>query len=105
MKTMGFPSLRPGFEETRRMTNPDHTSTVTFRHLHGILTVTYNRPSSDALDKFVLTWQEILWNLVDLPATATSHQTDCRPIPSDSQSHDQMGAPSPPSASNSLRRM
>lgn len=76
MKSLGFPDFTHEFEETGRSANPDKTTSVTFRHDHCTLTVTYNRPSADALDKFIATWQEILLNLVDLPEPADSHHAD-----------------------------
>lgn len=76
MKSLGFSTLAHEFEETGRSTNADGSACVTFRHDHCVLTVTYNRPSPNALDKFISTWQEILLNLVDLPEPPESHQAE-----------------------------
>jgi len=76
MKSLGFPTFTHEFEEIGRSTNPDGTTSVTFRRDHCALTVTYNRPSRDALDKFITTWQEILLNLVDLPEPKYPHQAE-----------------------------
>lgn len=74
MKSLGFPDFTHEFEETGRSTDADGSTCVTLRHDHCVLTVTYNRPSPDALDKFIATWQEILLNLVDLPEPTESYQ-------------------------------
>ncbi|OPG17117.1 hypothetical protein [Ferroacidibacillus organovorans] len=76
MKSLGFPTFTHEFEETGRSTNPDGTTSVTFRRDHCALTVTYNRPSADALEKFIISWQEILLTLVDLPDPSESHHAD-----------------------------
>lgn len=76
MKPLGFLDFTNEFEETGRSSNPDGTTSATFRHDRCALTVTYNHPSADALDRFIATWQEILLSLVDLPEPVESHHAD-----------------------------
>ncbi|MHB1685509.1 MAG: hypothetical protein ACYCYO_22305 [Bacilli bacterium] len=65
MTPFGFPTFANTYERIGTVINSDGTTCTTFRHEHCILTVTYNQPSADALNKFIHTWHEILLDMVD----------------------------------------